>query len=215
MTPHARSGIYLDPEARAVLVVGALHGRAIRIDGRGKVLSYKMTRQCASGSGQFLENIARYLGVALDEIGPLSAQADDPEKVSGICAVLAETDVINMLSRGISKPNILKGIHLSMAGRLVKPPEAIKVADGAVLMSGGLALDHGPAAAMREQMVARKVDAGLTSHPDSIHAGAIGAAPWGAFRHHRLALLGQQAFAGDARSIGGDFTPTIGSLHYP
>ena len=69
MTTHARGAIYLDPESRAALDVGALHGRAISIDERGKVLSYKMTSQCASGSGQFLENIARYLGIAQEEIG--------------------------------------------------------------------------------------------------------------------------------------------------
>ena len=111
MTTHARGAIFLRPEARAALDVGALHGRAIRMDPRGKVLTYKMTSQCASGSGQFLANIARYLGIAQDEIGSLSKQAEKPEKVSGICAVLAETDVINMVSRGITAPNILKGIH--------------------------------------------------------------------------------------------------------
>jgi len=100
MTTHARGAVYLQPETRAAMDVGALHGRAIRVDERGKVLTYKMTSQCASGSGQFLENIARYLGVALDEVGALSQQADDPEAVSSICAVLAETDVINMVSRG-------------------------------------------------------------------------------------------------------------------
>ena len=86
MTTHARGAIYLDPEARAALDVGALHGRAICIDERGKVLSYKMTSQCASGSGQFLENIARYLGIAQDEIGSLSRQADNPEVVSSASA---------------------------------------------------------------------------------------------------------------------------------
>ncbi|HSM19598.1 MAG TPA: benzoyl-CoA reductase subunit D, partial [Hyphomicrobiales bacterium] len=129
MTTHARGAIYLHPEARAVLDVGALNGRAIKIDERGKVLTYKMTSQCASGSGQFLENIGRYLGIAQDEIGELSKKADDPEKVSSICAVLAETDVINMVSREISAPNILKGIHLSMAGRLSRLLKAIG-ADG-------------------------------------------------------------------------------------
>ena len=64
MTTHARGAIYLDPSTRAVVDIGALNGRAICIDERGKVLAYKMTSQCASGSGQFLENIARYLGVA-------------------------------------------------------------------------------------------------------------------------------------------------------
>lgn len=51
MTTHARGGVFLDPEARAVVDIGALNGRAISVDERGKVLSYKMTSQCASGSG--------------------------------------------------------------------------------------------------------------------------------------------------------------------
>ncbi|HED64710.1 MAG TPA: benzoyl-CoA reductase subunit D, partial [Planctomycetes bacterium] len=137
MTTHARGGLFLVPEARAVLDVGALHGRVIKMDERGKVLGYRMTSQCASGSGQFLENISRYLGVALDEVGELSKRSEAPELVSSICAVLAETDVINMVSRGISTPNILKGIHLSMAGRLIKLVKSSKC-DGPLVVTGGL-----------------------------------------------------------------------------
>ena len=195
MTTHARGAIFLDADARAALDVGALHGRAMRIDARGKVLAYKMTSQCASGSGQFLENIARYLGIAHDEIGALSKQADNPEKVSGICAVLAETDVINMVSRGITAPNILKGIHSSMADRLAKLLKTIGSIEGVVLMTGGLALDEGLVAAMQEAMAKEKVTYPVRRHPDSIYAGAIGAALWGAFRHEKLARLGDLAKA--------------------
>ena len=195
MTTHGRGAIYLDSEARAALDVGALHGRAIRVDGRGKVLSYKMTSQCASGSGQFLENIARYLGIAQDEIGTLSKQADNPEKVSGICAVLAETDVINMVSRGITASNILKGIHSSMADRLAKLLKTIGTIDGVVLMTGGLALDEGLVLAMQEAMRKEKVAFPVRNHPDSIYAGAIGAALWGAFRHNKLARIEELAAA--------------------
>jgi benzoyl-CoA reductase subunit D len=188
MTTHARGAIYLDPESRAALDVGALHGRAISIDERGKVLSYKMTSQCASGSGQFLENIARYLGIAQDEIGTLSRQADNPEIVSSICAVLAETDVINMVSRGISAPDILKGIHLSMAGRLSKLLKSIGATRGVTMLTGGLALDQGLVAALEEDLAKMKdMKAVVRCHPDSIYAGAIGAALWGAFRHQKLA----------------------------
>jgi len=191
MTTHARGAIYLDPESRAALDVGALHGRAISIDERGKVLSYKMTSQCASGSGQFLENIARYLGIAQDEIGTLSHQADNPEVVSSICAVLAETDVINMVSRGISAPNILKGIHLSMAARLSKLLKSIGVSKGVVMMTGGLALDRGLVDALREDVAKMKdMKAEIRSHPDAMYAGAIGAALWGAYRFEKLAAQG-------------------------
>jgi benzoyl-CoA reductase subunit D len=191
MTTHARGAVYLDPESRAALDVGALHGRAISIDERGKVLSYKMTSQCASGSGQFLENIARYLGIAQEEIGTLSRQADDPEVVSSICAVLAETDVINMVSRGISASNILKGIHLSMAARLSKLLKSIGALQGVVMVTGGLALDKGLVAALEEDIANIKdMKTVVRSHADSIYAGAIGAALWGAYRFEKLAASG-------------------------
>lgn len=192
MTSHARGARYLNPRTVAILDCGALHGRAMITDGKGKVTNYKMTSQCASGSGQFLENIARYLGIAQDEIGSLSTQADAPEEVSSICAVLAETDVINMVSRGITAPNILKGIHLSMASRLARLLKSIGVRNDLIMMTGGLALDEGLCQAMREQLAKMKgVDAEVANHPDSIYAGAIGAALWGAFRYDKLAAGGQ------------------------
>jgi len=192
MTTHARGAIYLDPQARAALDIGALHGRAISTDERGKVLTYKMTSQCASGSGQFLENIARYLGIAQEEIGSLSEKADNPEVVSSICAVLAETDVINMVSRGISASNILKGIHLSMANRLSKLLKSIGMTKGVVMVTGGLALDKGLVAALVEDIASIKDMGGtvVKSHEDSIYAGAIGAALWGAYRFDKLAAQG-------------------------
>ncbi|GAA0291918.1 benzoyl-CoA reductase subunit D [Rhodovulum strictum] len=193
MTTHGRGAVFLNDQARAVLDIGALNGRAIRIDDSGKVLGYRMTSQCASGSGQFLENIARYLGIAQDEIGALSQSADAPEKVSSICAVLAETDVINMVSRGISAANILKGIHVSMATRLAKLLKAIGATEGVVQMTGGLALDEGLVAALNEALQAEKMALRAESHPDAIHAGAIGAALWGAFRHRKLAHLDEMA----------------------
>lgn len=186
MTTHARGATYLQPGINAVIDAGALHGRAIATDERGKVLTYKMTSQCASGSGQFLENIARYLGVALEEVGKISKTADNPETVSSICAVLAETDVINMISRGISTANILKGIHIAMASRLVKLLKSIKAREGSVLITGGLANDEGLVEAVEEQVVEQKLKVDVLSHPDSIFAGAIGAALWGAFRHDKL-----------------------------
>ena len=195
MTTHARGGVFLHPGARAIVDIGALNGRAIYVDERGKVLSYKMTSQCASGSGQFLENIARYLGVAVEEIGSLSQQSQNPEKVSSICAVLAETDVINMVSRSIAPTDILKGIHLSMASRIVKLLKVTGIKEGTALMTGGLALDTGLLAAIREEIANEKANVEVVNHPDSIYAGAIGAALWGAFRHSKLAGLQEQAVA--------------------
>jgi len=190
MTTHARGAAWLVPGAEGALDIGALHARAVRMDGRAKVLGYRMTSQCASGSGQFIENIARYLGVTIEEVGALSLEADEPEKPSGICAVLAETDVINMVSRGVSRPNILKGIHLSMADRLVRLLRSANVM-GTVVLTGGLAADAGLRAALVDMVAAdKRVACELVTHADAIYAGAIGAALWAAVRHRRLLARG-------------------------
>ncbi len=190
MTTHARGAKFLVPEATAALDVGALHARAIHMEGQARVVQYRMTSQCASGSGQFLENIARYLGVMLEEVGPLSLAAPESEKISGICAVLAETDVINFVSRGVPAGNILRGIHESMAGRYVRLLKSAG-AVGTVAVTGGLSRDTGLVAAMNRASEEQKLGLKLIAHPDAILAGAYGAALWGAFRHE--ALLRRQA----------------------
>ena len=189
MTAHARGALFLDPRARAVIDVGALHARAVRFDAEGRVLDYRMTSQCASGTGQFLENIARYLGVTLEEVGPLSQTGTSPEKVSGICAVLAETDVINMVSRGISPANILRGIHGSMATTLAKLLRSAK-AEGVVAVTGGLSADTGLVAELAAASQGKGGEIEIATAKEGALAGAIGAALWGAFRSERLAALG-------------------------
>lgn len=195
MTTHARGAVFLDPEVRAVLDIGALHARGVQIDARSKVLGSRMTSQCASGSGQFLENICRYLGITMEAIGPLSLQSTKPEKCSSICAVLAETDVINMVSRGVPTADIIKGIHESMAGRYLKLLTSLGV-EGPALVTGGLASDVGLMGALREAAQGAGGRIEFRSHPRSVLAGAIGAALWGAFRARKLAQKGLTLQAG-------------------
>lgn len=185
MTTHARGGLFFNPNAKTVVDMGALFVRAIRINDKGKVLDYKMTGQCASGSGQFIENISRYLGLAVEEVGDISLKSSAPETPSGICAVLAETDVINMVSRGIATPDIIKGIHLSIANRVVRLLTSLK-AESPVVLTGGMAMNKGMVDAIKELSKESKQSFEFSAHPESIHAGAVGAALWGGFRYLKL-----------------------------
>ncbi|MBP8724415.1 MAG: hypothetical protein KBF37_03330 [Saprospiraceae bacterium] len=186
MTSHARGGIFFAPGAKTVVDMGGLYVRAIKVDARGKVLDYKMTGQCASGSGQFIENISRYLGLAIEEVGEISLKADKPEVPSGICAVLAETDVINLVSKGLSTPNIVKGINLSIAQRVVKLLGALN-AESPVALVGGMGMNVGMIQAIEElSQENKKKQMEFVSHPEAIYSGAIGAALWGGFRYYVL-----------------------------
>ncbi|MBK7407917.1 MAG: benzoyl-CoA reductase subunit D [Saprospirales bacterium] len=186
MTAHSRGGIFLAPEARTVVDMGGLYVRAIKVDHRGKVMDYKMTGQCASGSGQFIENISRYLGLAVEEVGEMSLKADCPEVPSGICAVLAETDVINLVSKGLSTPNIVKGINISIANRVIKLLGSLK-AESPIVLVGGMGMNVGMIQAIRELAEeSGSKDYSFLSHPDAIYSGALGAAVWGGFRYFKL-----------------------------
>ena len=77
-----------------------------------------------------------------------------------------------------------------MASRLAKLLKVTGISKGTVLLTGGQAHDEGLLAALQEELVNEKITGiTATNHPDSIHAGAIGAALWGAFRHDKLKEL--------------------------
>ena len=48
---------------------------------------------------------------------------------------------------------------------------------------------------MRENLAEQDIGIAVKNHPDSLFAGAIGAAIWGAFRHDKLLTLGRLAVA--------------------
>jgi len=116
----------------------------------------------------------------------MSLQADNPEVPSGICAVLAETDVINLVSKGLSTANIVKGINLSIAARVVKLLGSLK-AESPVVLVGGMGMNVGMIQAIEElSREKKKTDIEFVSNSDAIYSGAIGAALWGGFRYHKL-----------------------------
>lgn len=185
MTTHSKGALFFHKNCRTVVDMGALYVRAIKITGEGRVMDYKMTGQCASGSGQFIENISRYLGLAIEEVGDISLRSKVPETPSGICAVLAETDVINMVSRGISTPDIIKGIHLSIAGRVIKLLSSLR-AESPIELTGGMALNKGMVQAIKELAKEGNYDWEIFTNPEASYAGAVGAALWGGFRYNKL-----------------------------
>jgi benzoyl-CoA reductase subunit D len=145
-----------------------------------------MTGQCASCSGQFVENIVRYLGVRVDEVGKLALQATNPQRISSVCAVLGETDVINMVSQQHPISDIMMGILESIASRLTKLLSGIQ-AESPVTLTGGLAMNEGMIKAVETLLAEKKMKYELRTHENSIFAGAIGAAIWSGYRLEKIA----------------------------
>jgi (R)-2-hydroxyacyl-CoA dehydratese activating ATPase len=183
LTCGARGGHALFPEAGFVLDMGAQSTRAISLRDGGKVKSFRTNEKCAAGSGGFLERISRYLEVTIDQVGELSLTATDPQPISSVCAVLAESEIINHVSEGRSVADILCGAHQSLANRALSQ---LKMAgfNGPVVFIGGVALQQGMVKACKDQF---EYEVLVPEHPT--HVVALGAAILGLQRYKKRESL--------------------------
>jgi (R)-2-hydroxyacyl-CoA dehydratese activating ATPase len=120
LTAGARGAAFLFPQTRTILDIGGQTMKATRIDESAKVKSFRLNDKCAAGTGAFLEKTARYLGYGTNEIGPLVATSKQQVAISGVCAVFAESEVINQLSQGSAPSDIMHGAIVSLVDRAVQ-----------------------------------------------------------------------------------------------
>ncbi len=151
LTCGARGAAFLFPSTEFVLDMGAQSTRAVRLREHGKVKEFHMNEKCAAGSGGFLERAAKYLEVDVEEIGGRALLSTAPQTISSICAVLAESEIINHVSEGRSVEDILAGIHHSLAERALMQLRRVGMKGGEVAFIGGVALQAGMVKACREK----------------------------------------------------------------
>jgi (R)-2-hydroxyacyl-CoA dehydratese activating ATPase len=139
---------YLFPSARIALDLGAGKSLAIRFENG---IPIKIARQdkCASGTGRYLEIVAKILGISVEEMADLSIQSKNPVEVQGTCAVFAESEVISLVHTGAKLNDIVKGTLTGLAKRIY--PLLIEV--GPVVQAalvGGMAKNKGFVVALQE-----------------------------------------------------------------
>jgi predicted CoA-substrate-specific enzyme activase len=176
ITSVAHGAAILVPEVRFILDIGFQSTRALRTDVGGRVAEFATNDKCAAGAGGFVERAARYLEVPLGELGQLSLRATNPQSISSICAVLAETEIINHLTAGVAVEDIVGGIHQSLADRAHALLRRVKL-NGDVVFVGGMAGQAGMVRAL-EQVLGVRVH--VADAPDFV--GALGAALLGVRR---------------------------------
>lgn len=136
LTASARGATHIFPDTKTILDVGGQTMKAIRLDAENKVKSFRLNDKCAAGTGAFLEKTARYMGFSTQEIGPLAATSKELVPISGVCAVFAESEVINHLSQGTSPADIMQGAIVSLVGRSVQLMRRVRMKPEFTLIGG-------------------------------------------------------------------------------
>lgn len=134
---HAKGVAHLFPQARTILDIGGQDAKAIRINADGKPIDFIMNDKCAAGSGRFIEMIADTLGLKLDEMGMLSLESKNPANISSICTIFAQQEVAANQAKGIPLPDLVAGVHRSLADRIVRMARRIPIERDIILTGGG------------------------------------------------------------------------------
>ncbi|MDD9304485.1 MAG: 2-hydroxyglutaryl-CoA dehydratase [Desulfobacter sp.] len=165
------AGVYFShPKARGIIDVGGQDSKAIALSTSGQVENFAMNDKCAAGTGRFLEVMANALELKLDELGPLGLTSQTPAKISSICTVFAESEVISMIAAREKRKNIIAGIHDAAAARVAGLANKIKI-QAPVIMTGGVAKNIGLVKALENRL---GLDIIVAAHAQE--NGAIGAA---------------------------------------
>jgi benzoyl-CoA reductase subunit D len=170
MGADARAGVYLFPNTRTIIDVGAEEARAIKCDEKGAMLDFVVNERCAAGAGAFIEAMARALEVKLEEMGPLSLKAERASQINASCVIFGESDVVSLIHRQQPKAEIAKAVYDAMADRISSMAQRLGVNPDVVLM-GGVAKDVGFISSLNLKL---NVNLLVPEYPD--FAGALGAA---------------------------------------
>ncbi|MCF7708754.1 MAG: acyl-CoA dehydratase activase [Verrucomicrobia bacterium] len=165
---HAAGVLHHVSDATTVIDIGGQDSKLIRVGADGKVRDFVMNDRCAAGTGRFLEVVSQRLNIPLDALGPAAERSEHPAKISSMCVVFAETEIIGLLAGGQSCENIIAGVQRSIAqrtvamgGKDIAPP---------VVFTGGVALISG----MKEALE-RLLELPVNICPAPQFTGALGA----------------------------------------
>jgi len=109
---------FVNQNANLVIDMGAESTRVIRLTEDGKVKKYETNDKCASGSGTFIEAMARALQIKTEEIGDYSLRHKKEIVTNAQCVVFAESEVISLIHQQESREDIAHGILVGICNRV-------------------------------------------------------------------------------------------------
>ncbi len=166
---HARGAAYLFPKTRTVIDMGGQDAKGIRVGEGGEVKDFVMNDKCAAGTGRFLASAAEALGVSLDDIGEISLKAKNPVRLTTVCTVFVESDIMSYLAQNKKIEDILGGVHSAIAARTISLVRRVGI-EPEVTFTGGVSRNIGMVRALEEKLGMK-----LNVSPDSHFVGALGA----------------------------------------
>ena len=166
---HVIGAQYLTGLSDFLLIdIGGQDSKVILVE-NGKIADFAMNDKCAASSGRYLENMAKVLGVSLEELGK---EVTDPIELDSTCAIFGESELINKLVEGVPIASLCAGVNFSIYRRIA--PMLTRFKSEHVLLSGGVSKNHALCKIIQDNLSGKQV----MELPKAQFAGAVGCAQW-------------------------------------
>ena len=149
----ARGIRYLLPSVRMVIDMGAESTTIIKLNQRGRLDDWANHDKCASGTGLYLQQMAKLMALPLPEMSRLALEAHSRADITSTCAVFAESEVISHVHRDPPPPkeDIIAGIYYSVVSRIMSLCKRVGI-EKDVAVTGGVALNDGLVHILEEEL---------------------------------------------------------------
>lgn len=169
ISAHARAAVELDPEVDTIIEIGGQDSKFTTLR-KGRVTSSVMNTVCAAGTGSFIEEQARRLGVSIREYADRTDGVRAP-RVNDRCTVFMDRDINHLLATGYTVPEVLAAALHAVRENYLNRVAVEKRIGRVVFFQGATARNRSLVAAF-EQKLGRPI---LVS-PFCHLTGALGAA---------------------------------------
>lgn len=169
----------LFPEAQTVIEIGGEDSKLIILEkdpvkGYSRLVDFEMNSICAAGTGSFLDQQARRIGVPIEtEFGQMSLRSVNPPRIAGRCSVFAKSDMIHHQQIATPLHDIVAGLCFALARNFRSNVARSKEIKKPVVFSGGVAANIGMVRAFREVLDLSENELIIPDYHASM--GAIGA----------------------------------------
>lgn len=170
ITAHAMGTLSVHPDVRTILEIGGQDSKIILIED-GIAVDYAMNTLCAAGTGAFLSNQARRLGIRIEDMGDYALKSKNPTSIAARCAVFAESDIVHKIQVGHLKEDIVAGACKAIVSNYLNNVAKGKHIIQPVVFQGGVSKNKGVVAAF-ETALGHEVIVDVDGHL----MGAIGVA---------------------------------------
>lgn len=170
ITAQARAAVEADPQVDTVFEIGGQDAKFIRLE-NGVVTAFEMNKVCAAGTGSFLEEQAKKLGITAEDIAALAFSSNTPVSLGERCTVYMDTNIRHHLAIGTPLPDIVSGLCYAVAQNYLNRVVGFKQIGRKISFQGGVAFNSAVLAAL-QNITGRQI----TVSPFFSVSGAWGAA---------------------------------------